>query len=154
MGTTRTTVTMRRPRDTLGNVQGPGLVRQPHRGACSHTKGSTVGVVYRLTFRSDGVRVYRSLQGRSLWNTQPTRPRLGSRPCLGTPRGAHRMGNYSSPLSNPGPCPPTPLPFYALHACWFRLIHTHHRMATHLPLCLQHIRRSRPRAGVPARRHR
>lgn len=155
MGMTRTTATIQRRQGTLGNVQGLGQELQPHRGVCSHIKGSIVGAEYRLNFRSNGARVCKPPQNRSLGNTRPTRPHPGSRPYLGMPRGAPRtVGNYSSPLSNPGPRQPIPLLFYALHAYSFRLTRTHRQMVTRLPSCPQNIRRSRLRADVPVHRHR
>jgi len=118
MGTTRTTATIRHHQDTLGNVQGLGRVPQLHRGTCSHTKGGTVDVVYRLNFQSAGTRVCRSLQERTLRNTQSIPPHQGLRPCLGMPRGAPRMESHSSPPFNPGQCRlPTPLLSFALRAC-------------------------------------
>ena len=117
MGTTRTTVMILARRDTPGNVQGLGRVPQPHRGVCSHTKGSTADVAYRLNLQTAGARVCRSLQKRTLENTRSIPLHPGPRLCLGVPRGAPRTGSCSSPLFNPGPCRPTPLLSFALRAC-------------------------------------
>lgn len=105
-------------RDTLGNVQGLDRAPQPHKEACTHTKESTAGVVYRLKYRTTGARVCRSPRERTPGNTQAILLRPGSPPSLETNRDAPPTeSRHPSPFC-PGQCPlPTPLRSSAPHAC-------------------------------------